>query len=316
MNADALLAEILANPDDDAPRLIYADWLEEHGDPDRAAFIRAQVRLAHFNWRAIPPGAEHYPGEREALASQEAELWRRHKEEWLAELPVSLRRNRVDNKVEIHRGFVEELSQTPKRLLKVSSRVWARHPIRQLTLWPRGDEGFADVLALPHLGRIRQLSLMSSPDNVGLAALAGCDSLSNVRVMTVFGDGDPTYAALARCPSLRGLLNLFLMADCRDTTEAGLTELIGSENVAGLVALRIDAIYLPDAGARVVARSARLAGLKRLSLHGHLKDAGAQALCESPYLAKLECLEVSHADWQPQSVRKALRKRFGAALRL
>jgi len=26
-------------------RLIYADWLEEHGDPQRAEFIRAQIRL-------------------------------------------------------------------------------------------------------------------------------------------------------------------------------------------------------------------------------------------------------------------------------
>jgi len=26
MSADALLAEILANPDEDIPRLIYADW--------------------------------------------------------------------------------------------------------------------------------------------------------------------------------------------------------------------------------------------------------------------------------------------------
>jgi uncharacterized protein (TIGR02996 family) len=29
----AFLADIAAHPEDDAPRLIYADWLEEHGDP-------------------------------------------------------------------------------------------------------------------------------------------------------------------------------------------------------------------------------------------------------------------------------------------
>ena len=45
MNADqiALLNMILANPDDDTPRLIYADWLEENGEPDRADWIRYQV---------------------------------------------------------------------------------------------------------------------------------------------------------------------------------------------------------------------------------------------------------------------------------
>jgi uncharacterized protein (TIGR02996 family) len=44
MNADALLAEILANPDDDLPRLVHADWLEEHGDP-RAELVRLQLLL-------------------------------------------------------------------------------------------------------------------------------------------------------------------------------------------------------------------------------------------------------------------------------
>src|SRR3954463_15181880 len=47
MNPDAaLLAEIVANPDDDLPRRVYADWLDENGDDDRAEFIRGQVRLA------------------------------------------------------------------------------------------------------------------------------------------------------------------------------------------------------------------------------------------------------------------------------
>jgi uncharacterized protein (TIGR02996 family) len=30
---DALLQAVLASPDDDTPRLVYADWLEERGDP-------------------------------------------------------------------------------------------------------------------------------------------------------------------------------------------------------------------------------------------------------------------------------------------
>lgn len=40
---EALLADILAHPDDDLRRLVYADWLEENRDPEQAAFIRAQV---------------------------------------------------------------------------------------------------------------------------------------------------------------------------------------------------------------------------------------------------------------------------------
>lgn len=42
----SFLAAIIADPDADAPRLTYADWLEERGDP-RAAFIRVQCELAH-----------------------------------------------------------------------------------------------------------------------------------------------------------------------------------------------------------------------------------------------------------------------------
>ena len=38
---NALLAAIWANPQDDTVRLVYADWLEETGDPARAAWEAA-----------------------------------------------------------------------------------------------------------------------------------------------------------------------------------------------------------------------------------------------------------------------------------
>lgn len=41
-----LLQAILAAPDDDTPRLILADWFEEHGDGERAEFIRVQCDIA------------------------------------------------------------------------------------------------------------------------------------------------------------------------------------------------------------------------------------------------------------------------------
>src|SRR5213592_2553115 len=52
---DALLEAVFARPADDAPRLVYADWLDEHGEPAQAAFIRAQVELA----RTDPNTDEH-----------------------------------------------------------------------------------------------------------------------------------------------------------------------------------------------------------------------------------------------------------------
>jgi uncharacterized protein (TIGR02996 family) len=48
---DALIGAILAAPDDDLPRLVYADWLQERGgvrNSIRAKLIRAQCELARM----------------------------------------------------------------------------------------------------------------------------------------------------------------------------------------------------------------------------------------------------------------------------
>lgn len=44
----AFLDAIRDAPDDDTPRLVFADWLEEHGQPERAEFIRVQCELARI----------------------------------------------------------------------------------------------------------------------------------------------------------------------------------------------------------------------------------------------------------------------------
>lgn len=41
----AFIKAIVQSPDDDLPRLVYADWLEENGSSDRAEFIRVQCRI-------------------------------------------------------------------------------------------------------------------------------------------------------------------------------------------------------------------------------------------------------------------------------
>ena len=55
-DAAALLAAILANPDDDLPRLMYADEIEP-SEPARAEFIRVQVELASLAVRC-PSGGD------------------------------------------------------------------------------------------------------------------------------------------------------------------------------------------------------------------------------------------------------------------
>jgi uncharacterized protein (TIGR02996 family) len=53
----AFLQSIIEHPEDDAPRLVYADWLEEPGQNERADLIRVQCQLAH-----LPSGDEQLAG--------------------------------------------------------------------------------------------------------------------------------------------------------------------------------------------------------------------------------------------------------------
>lgn len=70
-DGDALLAVIAAHPDEDTPRLMYADWLEERADAvsvTRAQYIRASVEHAKsYDPHEIGPGCE---AERNAMSVQ------------------------------------------------------------------------------------------------------------------------------------------------------------------------------------------------------------------------------------------------------
>ena len=49
---EAFIRAVVAAPGDEAPRLVYADWLDERGDP-RGAYLRAEVRWARSrHWSA------------------------------------------------------------------------------------------------------------------------------------------------------------------------------------------------------------------------------------------------------------------------
>lgn len=42
---DALILAICRQPTDDTPRLAFADWCDENGDPDRAEYVRKSIEL-------------------------------------------------------------------------------------------------------------------------------------------------------------------------------------------------------------------------------------------------------------------------------
>jgi uncharacterized protein (TIGR02996 family) len=88
----ALLAAIRAAPDDDAPRLVYADWLDEHGQPERAEFIRLQIELARK--------------ESPKLRRRETELLAEHHDALAGNLAMDGVRFRF------HRGFIVAFGET------------------------------------------------------------------------------------------------------------------------------------------------------------------------------------------------------------
>jgi uncharacterized protein (TIGR02996 family) len=62
MSDDLFLRAILTAPADPAPRLVYADWLEERGDPARAEYLRLGAEFV-----AIPDRAEVARGVRRRM---------------------------------------------------------------------------------------------------------------------------------------------------------------------------------------------------------------------------------------------------------
>jgi uncharacterized protein (TIGR02996 family) len=91
---DVFLRAILQNPADDTPRLIYADWLDERGEP-RGEFIRIQCRLAQ-----LAATAERRP----LLEQSERELLDHHQDRWLGSLRSLL------SAWTFRRGFLDEIT--------------------------------------------------------------------------------------------------------------------------------------------------------------------------------------------------------------
>jgi len=72
----AFLKAILEKPDDDSRKLVYADWLEEQGDP-RAEYLRLTVKARQE--RVVSPEQrqrhQELSAELATLRTQEVEAW-------------------------------------------------------------------------------------------------------------------------------------------------------------------------------------------------------------------------------------------------
>src|SRR6476469_8778076 len=109
--ADAMLAAVIAAPADDAPRLIYADLLDESGRPEAAAHAKL-IRDMHAGRipRAKGPGS-YFPGLRRTMPV----IWKVGQYQG----PVGCIRPGVI----VRCGFIEELSDTWAQLRRFGPSI-------------------------------------------------------------------------------------------------------------------------------------------------------------------------------------------------
>jgi uncharacterized protein (TIGR02996 family) len=159
---DIFLQDILAAPDDDTPRLLYADWLEDNGDAARAEFIRVQCRLA----RALPgdPCLSDLRRREHELLGQHGPAWRRPVPAWLRGGVIS------------RRGFIDEFSGGAGALFRDDPRdFWAVAPTTTVLRLAGISPAAADLtrlVAMPELSRLRVLEL--SARRLPGGWIAGC----------------------------------------------------------------------------------------------------------------------------------------------
>jgi uncharacterized protein (TIGR02996 family) len=156
-DGDGLLKAILADPDDDTPRLVYADWLDENGEPARAEFVRVQVELAKYPDQAFLDNFDAHPetctcggclGLR--LRRREGELLRDFNRTLLEPRPPGMfswqHNGRFgwgvkesgypgrDFPITFSRGFITTLICTAADWHAHGDAILARHPVREVTL--------------------------------------------------------------------------------------------------------------------------------------------------------------------------------------
>jgi uncharacterized protein (TIGR02996 family) len=142
---DALYRAILADPDDDTPRLAYADWLCENGEDDRAEFIRVQCELARNPTLA--------------LRAKEKALWALHGEQWLAPLKAQGQPLYGGAHGEFRRGFVEVVWMPASDFRARAEELFDRLPVRELRVVRCDATEFGKLVTYPLLGRLTGLDL-------------------------------------------------------------------------------------------------------------------------------------------------------------
>lgn len=275
---DAFLAAIRENPDDDTPRLMYADWLSEQGDP-RGELIRLQCELAHLD-SADP--------RRRPLTRRANGLLRRHGPTWRKALP-SFRGVRWCG---FERGFIARAVVTSVgALLEVLPALLDAAPTAEIVLDGVSPGGVGRLFESPHAARIHALFVCPRrAQSVSLSEIADARHATGLRSLRfVWADGSRGAVALAAAPQVRGLRRLELSSGQLDDEAA--IALAESKSLVSLTRLDLSSNRIGPDGARALAAS-RLR-LNELNLSDNpIDEGGIQALARGPSLSELTHLTV------------------------
>jgi uncharacterized protein (TIGR02996 family) len=247
---DAFLLAILEDPDDDTPRLVYADWLEERGNP-RGEFIRIQCQLAN-----LPENDR----KRNPLEERSVQLLQQHRSDWLGRL------RSLAFVWGFRRGFPEEATIAARSFLQDASTIFKLAPLRLLRL-----VGTAAVLSrIVACRNLRRLAALHFTDNglgdAGIAVLADSPHLQRLATLRLRNNHihDAGAESIAASTHLSGLTTLDLSGN--QISDAGVMALAGSANLSGLTTLLLSDNQIGNAGAEALAASTHLTQLRKLVL--------------------------------------------------
>lgn len=187
------LAPVLREPDDDAPRLAFADWCDRRSDP-RGDFIRAQIRAAATTGLSFDAEAAAATNEANLLLGKYGDLWTRFLRPYV-------------RGGQFYRGFMMLISDSASEFLHDADRIFALAPIQQLDV-TKLDCELSVFLASPHLHHLRGLSLnRAGLGDAGARTLAAASTLANLRYLSLEGNGIGIdgLEALILSPHLRKL---------------------------------------------------------------------------------------------------------------
>jgi uncharacterized protein (TIGR02996 family) len=341
---------IIASPDDDAPRLVYADWLLERGDP-RGEFIQIQCALGHTLHGAkgiiyVSDKDAKNPPTREELEKRESALLNKHQKDWLQ--PI----RRYIRTWEWKRGFVDRVeadgatfiagagtvfSETPLSHAELTGLKAAHFPLfakepafrtlRSLSLArQRIGPKTAMVFLSPHWCGLRSLDIWGNPlTSVGVATLASAKHFDALKTLDV-AKTDMKLAGLEALtkaeffPRLEHL-NLDVGYDADGSRAMGPAAGAALLRGTSLVSLSLIGCGLGDEGLKAIVTSSALPNLESIHLSGNdITEEGAMALAKSKHLQKLHTVkgllgyEISGLEDGSKGA-KALLERFGDGAR-